>query len=82
MTNEERIQQIVDLIASSRDQLNQIDKLANELFDEIDKKKSADITELESDIEFPLWVLLDPLKATIKSMGRVVPFISRVTILK
>ena len=52
------------------------------LIDEIDKKKSADITELESDIEFPLWVLLDPLKATIKSMGRVVPFISRVTILK
>jgi len=71
MTNEERIQQIASLISNSKDQLNLIDKLANELFDEIDKKKSADITKLESDIEFPLWVLLDPLKATIKGMDRV-----------
>ena len=70
MTNEERIQQIADLIDSSRDQLNQIDKLANELFEEINVKDISSATDLELDIEYPLYLLLQPLNDTIESFDK------------
>ena len=70
MTNEERIQQIADLIDSSRDQLNQIDKLANELFEEINEKGISSTTDLELDIEYPLYLLLQPLNDTIESFDK------------
>ena len=70
MTNEERIQQIVDLIYSSRDQLNQIDKLANELFEEINEKGISSTTDLELDIEYPLYLLLQPLNDTIERFDK------------
>ena len=66
----ERVQKVADLIDSSRDQLNQIDKLANELFEEINVKDISSATDLELDIEYPLYLLLQPLNDTIKSFDK------------
>ena len=70
MTNEERLQKVTDLIDSSRDQLNQIDKLANELFEEINEKGISSTTDLELDIEYPLYLLLQPLNDTIERFDK------------
>lgn len=70
MTNEERLQKVADLINISRYQLNQIDKLANELFEEINEKDISSATDLELDIEYPLYLLLQPLNDTIKSFDK------------
>ena len=66
----ERVQKVADLIDSSRDQLNQIDKLANELFEEINVKDISSATDLELDIEYPLYLLLQPLNDTIESFDK------------
>ena len=66
----ERVQKVADLIDSSRDQLNQIDKLANELFEEINEKGISSTTDLELDIEYPLYLLLQPLNDTIESFDK------------
>ena len=66
----ERLQKVTDLIDSSRDQLNQIDKLANELFEEINEKGISSTTDLELDIEYPLYLLLQPLNDTIESFDK------------
>ena len=66
----ERLEKVADLIDSSRDQLNQIDKLANELFEEINEKGISSATDLELDIEYPLYLLLQPLNDTIESFDK------------
>ena len=66
----ERLQKVTDLIDSSRDQLNQIDKLANELFEEINEKGISSATDLELDIEYPLYLLLEPLNDTINRFDK------------
>ena len=70
MTNEERLQKIADLIDSSREQLSQIDKLANEFFEEVNDYKESMLNG-ELDIEYPLYLLLQPLNDTIRRMDNV-----------
>ena len=70
MTNEERLQKIADLIDSSREQLGQIDKLANEFFEEVNDYKESMLNG-ELDIEYPLYLLLQPLNDTIRRMDNV-----------